>query len=247
LRFDLAGDYVAAQLRAKEVNVTPLDLFAVTGGAAITLIAGALASAGTVGLKRRWRRAGLGARPNGEEAETSAPFPDQGGNRFLKRHYSENFQQHVSKRLDEATELLQSQLRTAWLYAVASSLLTFGQFVVGAVLASSFVQQSLSKGLVGSLGLVVLLASAVRQRYRPDVRARSARQRAIHLRSLIRRAEDGLAALHLKVPGVHSLKIISDSLSQGITEIELSELAETDSTEKQSKTGEDTGEHQKGD
>jgi hypothetical protein len=74
-------------------------------------------------------------------------------------------------------------------------LLTFGQYVIGGVLASSFVQQALTPAAVGFLGVLVLLASLIKQQFHPDVRASQAAQTVSKLRALIRYAEDRVAEL----------------------------------------------------
>jgi len=95
-------------------------------------------------------------------------------------------------RLMEARRAERRQGAIAKWTGLSNALLTFGQYIVGALLASSFVQASLTQEIVGSLGVLVLVSSAVHQRYRPDLQATGARQRGTKLRALIRDVEDDL-------------------------------------------------------
>ena len=100
--------------------------------------------------------------------------------------------QFVRLRLEEASAALMHQLRMARWHKSAALLLTFSQFIVGGVLASSFAQQSVSPSIMGALGLLVLMASLVRQHYQPDVESAAARARVTRLRALLREIEDEL-------------------------------------------------------
>ena len=90
----------------------------------------------------------------------------------------------------------------------AGALLTFGQYVVGGALASSFIQQSLSPNIVGSLGLLVLISSLIHQRVRPDLLENGASQKANILRNLIRTVEDDVFALENNYPEAPSMLAI---------------------------------------
>lgn len=100
------------------------------------------------------------------------------------------FPDAVEQRLQEVRQALKKYQTAATTHRVANSLLAFSQFVVGGLLASSFLQDTLSKQLVGALGLLVLFSSLVRQHYRPEVQFLGARKRAARLKSAIREAED---------------------------------------------------------
>jgi len=75
----------------------------------------------------------------------------------------------VRARLAEAHKEIERQLRLGSTHRIASLLLTSAQFLVGGLLASSFVQQSLDKSVIGMLGLLVLTSSLIRQYYRPEL------------------------------------------------------------------------------
>lgn len=130
----------------------------------------------------------------------------------------------IEQRMNEIREALQHQKfieqRNKW----ASSLLTFGQYVIGGILASSFIQQSLAQETVGFLGVFVLLSSIIHQRYRPDIKVRGAKERIFKLRVLIRRAEDELTALQSGSDMALSELEIIKILSKGLAEIDESEI-----------------------
>ena len=127
-------------------------------------------------------------------------------------------------RLNEARRYLQRQEAISRWNSRAATSLTFSQYVVGGILATSFVQESLPREVVGFLGLLVLIASLIHHRYRPDIYARCARQRAMQLRALIRKAEDALYTLRSGKPDPPSLLKIRKMVSQELAEIEASEL-----------------------
>jgi len=136
-------------------------------------------------------------------------------------------------RLDEARASLYRQESIAKWSCRAAASLTFSQYVVGGILASSFVQDSLSNEITGFLGILVLASSLVHHHYRPDIYSREARQRAARLRTLIRVSEDLLYAIKHGKQGAPSLYTIRKTMSEGLAEIEANELKdiESDNTE----------------
>jgi hypothetical protein len=127
-------------------------------------------------------------------------------------------------RLNEARDVLQRQETIVRWYCRAAALLTFSQYIVGAILATSFVQESLPREIVGFLGVLVLGSSLVHHRYRPDIQSRDARQRAAQLRTVIRTAEDALFEIGKGKQGAPSLIKIRKMVSVGLTKIEAIEL-----------------------
>jgi hypothetical protein len=105
-----------------------------------------------------------------------------------------------------------------------SGLLIIGQYIVGGLLASSFVQQSLSPALVGALGVLVLLSSLIYQHFRPDIRLRGALGRALRLEALSREAEDDLFAIEAHDPSALTIFAFRKKISRALTEIAESEL-----------------------
>jgi hypothetical protein len=100
--------------------------------------------------------------------------------------------------------------------------LTFGQYVIGGVLASSFIQQKTSPQIIGVLGILVLLASLITQHYHPEVAAKMASQKAEQLKDLLRRSEDCLVAFEATMdtdsddptPLLELLRTITSELSR---------------------------------
>jgi hypothetical protein len=129
-------------------------------------------------------------------------------------------------RLPELREVLRRQESTAKWSGWANNLLTFGQFVVGGVLASSLVQAYLSPQLVGLIGLIVLMSSLVRQTYRPDLVTAAAGQRSAKLRALVRELEDDLFAVQQGQPGAPSVLSIRQRASAGLAMVDGPEVSE---------------------
>lgn len=143
---------------------------------------------------------------------------------LLKRQAAPLREDGLTIRMQEARRALERQRELATTHRIAGSLLTFGQFVVGGLLASSFLQDKLSKEMIGGLGLLVLASSLIRQHYRPEIQYIGARQRAAKLKALIREAEDAQFAAREGSPGAlpdHEIRLL---LSQGLTQVEESEL-----------------------
>ena len=138
---------------------------------------------------------------------------------------------HVQQRLREARNALQQQMTTEKINLWANRLFIGGQYVIGGLLATSFVQASLSPTFAGLLGLVVLLSQIVRQRYNPEANVLLARHKINRLRELIREAEDDLAQLKRirdSGDGAKGRKPASEDgiarrLSKGPTEVEAME------------------------
>jgi|HubBroStandDraft_1064217.scaffolds.fasta_scaffold02309_2 hypothetical protein len=131
---------------------------------------------------------------------------------------------HVGVRLRDAKAARAQEESSAKLSRILSGALTFAQVVIGGVLASSFVQEALPPKTVGVFGVLVLIASLVKQQYRPEVDAEQARQKASKLQALIRLAEDQLTTLDgLSSKGedrTDALIDLRNQISRGLTEIE---------------------------
>jgi hypothetical protein len=93
-------------------------------------------------------------------------------------------------RIQEITETIIVERKRSNTHRYAGALLTFTQFIIGGLLASSFLRESLTQDIVGVLGLLVLFSSLVRQHYKPEIQHLAAQRRAIQLQALIRYAED---------------------------------------------------------
>lgn len=133
-------------------------------------------------------------------------------------------------RLAEARELLRKQESSSTWHSRANGSLTFGQYVVGGVLATSFVQQTLSNQIIGLLGVLVLISSLIYQTYRPDLQSRGADERVMRLRRLIRRAEDELFAIKSEIKSAPTIQQVRQLVSRGLSDVEELEFAGMEAT-----------------
>ena len=129
----------------------------------------------------------------------------------------------VVTHITEAKSYREGQLGSAKWSKLSSNLLIIGQYIIGGVLASSFIQESLNPKWVGALGVLVLIASLVRQQFHPELNADSSKRKAARTQALIRSSEDQLAILDTKIAGGqdHTAEMIA--LMTQITEM-LSEI-----------------------
>jgi hypothetical protein len=138
--------------------------------------------------------------------------------------------QRALARIQEAREALHKQLSAEKWSRISGNLLTVGQYIIGGLLASSFVQESLSPKLVGFLGVLVLLASLLKQHFRPEVSAENASKKAVRLRALIRMSEDQITILDAKIASGqdHTDAMISllTRITDRLTEIETPDAIE---------------------
>ena len=133
-------------------------------------------------------------------------------------------------RIEEAKDTFRRQTSSARWSTISGDFLSVAQYIIGGLLASSFVQESLSPKLVGSLGLLVLLASLIKQHFHPEVSAENACKKAAQLRALIRTSEDQLAILDAKIASGqdHTDAMISllMKITERLTEIDTPEVIE---------------------
>ena len=131
-------------------------------------------------------------------------------------------EEQVKIRLLQAARALAREKGKASAAAWAFYPLAFTQFIVGGVLASAFVKQSLHQNTTGVLGVVVLAATLMKELYHPELVRAAARKKASQLEALIRYSEDQIAEIRAKrtnESGRNSaflslVKIISDTLTQ---------------------------------
>lgn len=133
-------------------------------------------------------------------------------------------------RIEEAKRALRNEVSSAKWSRISSNSLTVGQYIIGGLLASSFVQEALSRKLVGSLGLLVLLASLIKQHFHPELSAEQATKKAAQLKSLVRVSEDQLAILDARIASGqdHTDAMVSllMRITERLTEIETPEVVE---------------------
>src|SRR5215207_9763107 len=134
---------------------------------------------------------------------------------------------NLEARLREAKTTLEFQRLIEKFSKWSSRALLAGQFVLGGALTSAFVQQTLSTTLVGSLGLIVLLATIIRERFNPEASGNDAKQKIGTLSKLIRKTEDDLALYDAYQNGYAvdegaslSLHEMLQAISNGLNQIE---------------------------
>jgi hypothetical protein len=164
-----------------------------------------------------------GTQLKGVRTTDASPAPQKGTSSKVAR-------ERAVKRLNEAKEAMDDQSGSARISRISDTLLTVGQYVIGGVLASSFVQESLSPKSVGLLGVLVLVASLVKQQFHPELKAEDARKRASKLQGLIRTSEDQLTILDAKIAGGQdqsdAMISLLTQITQRLTEIENPEAVE---------------------
>jgi hypothetical protein len=136
------------------------------------------------------------------------------------------------ERLWDAKTALLRQEAVAKTNRLTSALLIVGQYIIGGLLASSFIQESLSRQLVGVLGLLVLFSSLVYQHFRPDLQLRGALQRAVKLKTLIRDVEDWFSGIEKGIPTAPSVHEVRTKISKALNEIESAETQDVDAYSK---------------
>jgi hypothetical protein len=134
-----------------------------------------------------------------------------------------------AKRLKEAREALASEKSSARTTKFVSSILIFVQVVIGGVIATSFIQKQ-NPTILSLLGIVVLIATLLRQAYHPEIGAQQSKLKAEKLRSLIRSAEDKLSAIDARSTKgedrTDDLLRMTDEFTDKLNEIESAELVE---------------------
>lgn len=145
-------------------------------------------------------------------------------NSFRTANASQDPLEAAVERVRDAAAALSRQKTIARANRWMSGFLVVGQYIVGGLLASSFVQQSLSKETVGGLGVLVLLSSLIYQHFRPDIQLRGASGRVLRLTSLIRSSQDDLVAMKAVSSGAPTIDAFRKRISDALTDIEVSEL-----------------------
>ena len=136
-------------------------------------------------------------------------------------------EQALLHRIDDAKKNLRSYAINQLSYRWSNLLLTFGQYVVGGVLATSLVYESLPREIIGSLGVLVMIASFIRNKERPDIKIHMIKEKSvIRLRRAIREAEDNLPMARLNQDPTHLLLKALHELTYALNGIEEQELYE---------------------
>lgn len=134
-------------------------------------------------------------------------------------------------RIDEAKKAMAQQKSARRWSTISANLLTVSQYVIGGVLASSFVQEALSTRIVGLLGVLVLIASLIKQHFHPELSAANSQKKHAQLKALIRTSEDQLTILDAKIltgqDHTDAMIALLTSITQRLTEIENPEAFES--------------------
>jgi len=148
------------------------------------------------------------------------------------REKSSLARKRIDDRIQDATEELETQLSRERRSKFASSTLIVGQYILGAVIASSFVQQHLDPTLIGSLGVLVLVASGVKDRFHPEIDAEDAKRKATQYENLIETTKDALVPLDTAInDGVDQsdkMTALMNNMTARMTQIENSEVSKPD-------------------
>jgi hypothetical protein len=127
---------------------------------------------------------------------------------------------HVLVRLTETRNANLKQLRLARWARWSSNLLTFSQYVLGGVMATSFIQKQLSPEAIGVFGVLVIAASLVKQHYHPEIDRQNASQKANQLEALVRQSEDRLVVIETTAePGAYNPGPLLDLLERVSSEL----------------------------
>lgn len=132
----------------------------------------------------------------------------------LRKPRFELAKKQVVRRLEEARELQVRKTSSAKVSKLSAGLLTFAQYIIGGVLASSFVQQETSPAVIGLFGVLVLLASLVSQHFHPEASAQTAALKADQIGALIREAEDRIVVIEAKSSAEDDPQAVLDLLER---------------------------------
>lgn len=139
-------------------------------------------------------------------------------------------------RIEEAKKIMAQERSARRWSTVSANLLTVSQYVIGGVLASSFVQEALSPRVVGLLGVLVLVASLIKQHFHPEQSAASSQRKYAQLKALIRTSEDQLTILDAKIVAgqdhTDAMIALLTQITQKLTEIENPESSEANDISK---------------
>jgi hypothetical protein len=134
--------------------------------------------------------------------------------------------QTVTHRLQEVEAELSRQNLVSQSARLTTWGLTLGQYIIGGLLASSFLQEQLPHQFAGFLGVLVLLSTLIYQNFRPDKQMRLAEIKKVRLRALYRTTEDDLQAISDKVPTAPTTDQIRRKLTAELSAIEGIEFEE---------------------
>ncbi|HAS6475656.1 TPA: hypothetical protein GRR63_23330 [Vibrio parahaemolyticus] len=154
-------------------------------------------------------------------------FASKAGSKKSKLKNVNDSNLHIASRLVDVRKELARQKGIAKWQGMSATLLTVSQYVVGGVLTTSFIQDMLSSQNVGFLGLLVLISSLIHQHFRPDLKARFAKERIALLSGLQRDIEDEIYMINENAESASSVFDLRARVSKALKETEQSELQDT--------------------
>lgn len=193
------------------VNIDKVGLYLALGATVTALLTSSL---GSIFSASRTRSKDGSQR--GELAQLVAGEPDLNLDQI-------DFEDH--SRLDEIRTLQIRYQRQARRNALSFNLLVFGQYIIGALLASNFIQESVNPKYIGILGVLVLLSSAIQQRFRPDVLSTQAKYRLTKCNQIIRILEDGVFEIKAGTRKPSQIVSLRSLASRGLNDLENHEYA----------------------
>jgi hypothetical protein len=132
----------------------------------------------------------------------------------------------IERRLDYADSKILQYENDSTVNGYIKGMLLIGQYVIGALLTSAFVQRSLPADIVGAAGLLVLVCSTWNERFRPDLKEKGAKKRAQLLRAIRMTVDNSLTELRSGLLGAASTSDLLEKVTQRISEVEASEAEE---------------------
>jgi hypothetical protein len=128
----------------------------------------------------------------------------------------------------DVERFLEEQISRKKKSSLASNTLTVGQYIIGGLLASSFVSQYMNPVVTGSLGVLVLLSSLIKQNFSPDIDASDAKRKEAQLLELIRETDNELSILDSKIASgedqTDAMIALLRATSKQLSDIETAEI-----------------------
>lgn len=126
---------------------------------------------------------------------------------------------HLNARLEEVQNAFRREKRNTGLSNFANGLLVLGQYVVGAVLATTFTRENLNAYITGLLGLSVVITTTLHQRFRPDLSAKISASKASFLYTTIVTAQDQIEKIRKAKPDAPTEENLIDMLSRTLIKV----------------------------
>lgn len=106
-------------------------------------------------------------------------------------------------------------------YKLIAILVICMQYILGAALTSSFMEKEFDARVLGVLGLLVVIASAINQQLKPGEKATMINTTVLKLNHLLRWAEDQVLRISESADGAPSKYALRDEIRDKIYDIEL--------------------------